>query len=80
MGPFKDDVTAKLMVLAPPPPLSPFVTYLVVPPPPYVTEPNGDKLFSWISFRKYNEKIINKHMEYVFTAQIPGKMSKEWQL
>ena len=44
MGPFKDDVTAKLMVLAPPPPLSPFVTYLVVPPPPYVTEPNGDKL------------------------------------
>ena len=45
-GPFKNDVIAKLTIFAPPPPLSPFVAHQVEPPPPYVTGPNGDKLFS----------------------------------
>ena len=57
------------MILAPPPPLSPFVTNLVEPPPPYVTGPNGDKLFSWLTIRKYMKKIVvGKYMEYVFKA------------
>ena len=67
------------MILAPPPPLSPFVTNLVEPPPPYVTGPNGDKLFSGMIIQKYIEKIVNKYMEYVFTAHIPCKILKEWQ-
>ena len=45
-GPFKNDVTAKLGISDPLPPLSPLVTILVDPPPPYVTGANSDKLFS----------------------------------
>ena len=51
------------------PPLSPFVTNLVEPPPPYVTGPNGDKLFLWIFFRKYIEKIVNNCLQRSYSMQ-----------
>ena len=52
------------------PPLSPFVTILVEPPPPYVTRPNSDKLFSRIIFGKRTEESVIKYMEYAFTMMI----------
>ena len=53
-------------------PVSPFVTNLVEPSPPYVTGQNGDK-----PFRNYIKKIVSKNMEYVFTADLPAKCRKD---
>ena len=50
-GPFKNDVTAKMGFLTPLPPLSPFVTGSVYPPPPLVT---GQIVTNF--FRKLGEK------------------------
>ena len=55
--------------------MSPFVTNLVEPPPPYVTGPNSDKLFFQISFGKVIEEIVNRYMEYVFIVHISWKIS-----
>ena len=51
-GSFKNDVTAKMGFLDPPPPLVTICHYFGSPPSPHVTGANGDKLFSINGWRK----------------------------